>query len=128
MATKLLSRKVYYPGDRIFEEGDPGEYAYLIQSGRVRIEKRGKDGKPFLIGHVEPGGLFGEMALLDSSVRMAAAVADETTTCVRLTKETLVGHFKTADPLIKALIQVMLRNIRTSAAAAAGTGDKVLLQ
>ena len=114
---------MYYPGDRIFEEGETGFHAYLIQSGRVRIEKRGADGAPIVIGHVEAGGLFGEMALLDSSVRMASAVAEETTACVRLGQETLLGHFKSADPLVRNLIQVMLRNIRTSAAAAVGTGE-----
>jgi CRP-like cAMP-binding protein len=57
-------------GQQIFEEGDTGKLMYLVTSGEVEIVKRGK-----VIDHVSPGGVFGEMALIDSSPRSATARA-----------------------------------------------------
>jgi CRP/FNR family transcriptional regulator, cyclic AMP receptor protein len=54
----------------IFEEGETGKLMYLVKSGEVEIVKKGK-----VIDHVNPGGVFGEMALIDSSPRSATARA-----------------------------------------------------
>ena len=64
----------YKPGDLIFCEYEPGDSFYLIQQGRVQILK--------ILGDIEktvdilqPGEMFGEMAILDDSPRSASAVA-----------------------------------------------------
>jgi CRP/FNR family transcriptional regulator, cyclic AMP receptor protein len=61
-------------GDMIFCEYEPGDAFYLIQEGRVRISK--------VIGDVEktldvlqPGEVFGEMAILEDAARSASALA-----------------------------------------------------
>jgi len=61
-------------GDMIFCEYEPGDAFYLIQEGRVRISK--------VIGDVEknldilqPGEVFGEMAMLEDAPRSASAIA-----------------------------------------------------
>lgn len=61
-------------GDMIFCEHEPGDAFYLIQEGRVRISK--------VIGDVEktldilqPGEVFGEMAMLEDAPRSASAIA-----------------------------------------------------
>ena len=58
------------PGEIVFKEGDPGTEMYGIVSGEVRLEAAGKP-----IATLGPDDVFGEMALLDSSPRMATAVA-----------------------------------------------------
>ncbi len=57
-------------GEVIFEEGDKGDKMYVIRSGEVVIEKGGK-----AIETLPPGGIFGEMALIDGSPRAATARA-----------------------------------------------------
>ena len=57
-------------GQHIFEEGETGKLMYLVKDGEVEILKKGK-----VIDHVNPGGVFGEMALIDSSPRSATARA-----------------------------------------------------
>jgi CRP-like cAMP-binding protein len=57
-------------GQDIFLEGETGELMYLVKSGEVEILKKGK-----VIDHVNPGGVFGEMALIDSNPRSASARA-----------------------------------------------------
>ncbi|MGZ5917906.1 MAG: cyclic nucleotide-binding domain-containing protein [Methyloceanibacter sp.] len=57
-------------GEAIFEEGSEGDKMYVIRSGEVLIEKGGK-----VIETVLPGGIVGEMALIDGSPRSATARA-----------------------------------------------------
>jgi CRP/FNR family transcriptional regulator, cyclic AMP receptor protein len=57
-------------GQIIFNEGDTGKLMYLVKTGEVEISKKGRQ-----IDHVSPGGVFGEMALIDSSPRSATAQA-----------------------------------------------------
>ena len=57
-------------GQVIFKTGDPGEVMYAVQEGEVHIMVGDK-----VIDRVGPGGIFGEMALIDNSPRSATAVA-----------------------------------------------------
>lgn len=57
-------------GSVIFEEGDAGTEMYGIISGQVEL--RASDG---YIATLEPEDVFGEMALIDQSKRMATATA-----------------------------------------------------
>jgi CRP-like cAMP-binding protein len=57
-------------GTVIFKEGDSGEHAFVVQSGKVEL--RHGDTVLETIGE---GAIFGEMALLDGEKRSATAVA-----------------------------------------------------
>jgi CRP-like cAMP-binding protein len=59
-------------GHVLFHEGDSGEEMYIIQSGRVAIKKKVKDGEATL-AVLERGDFFGEMAMLERQPRSAAA-------------------------------------------------------
>jgi CRP/FNR family transcriptional regulator, cyclic AMP receptor protein len=60
----------FAPGDVIFAEGDKGDKMYVVRSGEVQIELNGH-----VIETLPPGGIFGEMALIDGSPRAATARA-----------------------------------------------------
>ena len=68
--------ETYAAGHRIFEEGsEGGDRMYGVKEGFVEILVHG--------AHVEavgPGGIFGEMSLIDTSRRSATAIAK--TDCV----------------------------------------------
>lgn len=62
---------VSYPaGETIFKEGDPGDTMYVVIEGEVEILHNGD-----VIDQHGPGGLIGEMALLEASPRAATARA-----------------------------------------------------
>jgi CRP-like cAMP-binding protein/sugar phosphate isomerase/epimerase len=58
----------------IFAEGDPGDGVYLILDGKVRIVTLGPDFHEIVLGDLEAGHIFGEMALIDDKPRSASAV------------------------------------------------------
>lgn len=64
----------FHPGDIIFCEYEPGDNFYLIQSGRVQIVKIMGDIEKN-IDILQPGEVFGEMAILEEAPRSATAVA-----------------------------------------------------
>ena len=47
-------------GENILNQGDPGDCAYLIYSGRVRVFQQGPTGKPLTLGTLLAGDLFGD--------------------------------------------------------------------
>lgn len=108
---RFIERKVYYAGDRIFKEGEPGDRAYIIERGMVEIYKM-MDGKEVVLGTVNKGGIFGEMALIDNAPRMAAARSVQQTTLVVITRDTFESKLAKADPFMRGLINIFVKNIR----------------
>ena len=66
-------RRVFAAGTLLFAEGDAGDAAYIVESGRVSVFKTVK-GRRVTLGEIGPGGIFGEMALIDDQPRMASAL------------------------------------------------------
>jgi signal transduction histidine kinase len=60
----------------IFEEGAESDCIYLVVTGRIALMKRSPGGTPQIIAWKGPGDHFGELGVLDGSVRSTAAVAD----------------------------------------------------
>ena len=58
----------------IFREGEAGDAAYVVETGSVAIVKT-IEGTAMRLATIGLGGLFGEMAILDGSPRMASARA-----------------------------------------------------
>jgi CRP/FNR family cyclic AMP-dependent transcriptional regulator len=62
--------KSYKTGEVIFRENDPGMFLYVVKSGKVELRREG-----LLLEVVEPGQIFGEMALIEHNTRSATATA-----------------------------------------------------
>jgi CRP-like cAMP-binding protein len=76
-ADKFAKFLTHFPeGHVLFREGDHGEDMYIVQSGRVAIKKKVKDGETVL-AVLEKGDFFGEMAMLERLPRSASAEMQE---------------------------------------------------
>lgn len=74
-------------GDTIFQAGDDGHYMYVIQDGEVEV----LDGER-IIDNVGPGGVFGEMALIDRSPRSATVRAKTDCRVVPIDESKFMNH------------------------------------
>ena len=62
----------------VYSEGGPSDSLFFLESGLVKILKRGDDNKEIILQIVAPGELFGEQALGSETARsMAAEVLQE---------------------------------------------------
>ncbi len=105
------SRKRFRAGATIFQEGEAGLEAYIVESGSVLIQKT-VGGQPVLLGSVGVAGVFGEMALIDNEPRMASAVAAEDTVCLVMPKAALRGDIRKSPDLVVLVLETLLKNIR----------------
>jgi CRP/FNR family transcriptional regulator, cyclic AMP receptor protein len=62
-------------GQVLFKRGDPGSSMMAVLRGHVRIGTYSEDGREVILNIIEPGGVVGEMALLDGKERSADATA-----------------------------------------------------
>jgi eukaryotic-like serine/threonine-protein kinase len=66
--------RAYRPGEEIVKEGEPGDTAYIIERGACDVY-RWIDGQQTLVRRLEPGDVFGEMAVFSGGIRTASVVA-----------------------------------------------------
>ena len=72
----------YAPGETIFSLGDAGDSMFAVQEGEVDLIVSGQ-----VVETVRPGGIFGEMALIDSAPRSADAKVHERVRLLTLPKD-----------------------------------------
>ena len=97
--TSSLSLFLFRPGERIVNEGDPGDLFYTIKEGRVTVRVEGK-----IVREMKKGDHFGEQALLHKGIRTATITAINNVTCLA------IGRTRLATLLQNKLEDVLYKN------------------
>jgi len=95
--------RTFAAGDRIFDEGSPGDGLYVLESGLVEIAARSVPGRQHRLAVMEPGDYFGEMAVFDGGVRSASAIALEKS-AVQFVPTPLLQELLEASPVLAAAL------------------------
>ncbi|TPW27747.1 Crp/Fnr family transcriptional regulator [Pararhizobium mangrovi] len=64
------------PGEALFREGEKGEAAYVVASGRLALT-HARRGETIELGFAEPGSVLGETALVSTVERKVGATAED---------------------------------------------------
>ncbi|MFH1510596.1 MAG: cyclic nucleotide-binding domain-containing protein [Candidatus Woesearchaeota archaeon] len=97
----------YEPNAKIFRHGDEARDVYLVKSGMVDIILDDRSGSK-KIATLEPGTVFGEMAMIDNQKRSANAFARGPTSVYTANKEDLLLLIeKGTIPLTEFLVSTM---------------------
>ena len=100
-----------YPKDTmIFSESQPGSELYIIQKGQVKISKVVDDNE-VLLAVLNPGDIFGEMALLENKPRSASAIAYEDCTVLAVNRDNFQQMVKSQPQLIARLTTTLSERI-----------------
>ncbi len=100
----------YQPEDIIFCEHEPGDTFYLIQSGRVQIVKI-IDEIEKNIDILQPGEIFGEMAILEEAPRSASAVALDQVKALEFNRENFEILMKGTPQIALKLLKLFTKRI-----------------
>jgi CRP-like cAMP-binding protein len=95
------------PGSVIFSAGDTGREMYVVRTGSVDL----KIGDT-LLESVGPGGILGELALVDPAPRSASAVAGPDCTLVRIDQAAFDDLVRRVPGLALEVMRVMARRLR----------------
>jgi len=98
-------------GIPIFKEGSAGGLAYVVLEGRIALSIQGK-----VVQRVGPGGIFGEMALIDQSTRAASATAETDCALVSINRTVFVNLVKANPEFGAALLGAVAERVRFIAA------------
>jgi CRP-like cAMP-binding protein len=91
----------------IMNEGETGAFMYIVLSGRVAITIKNK-----LVEWVGPGGIFGEMALVDQSPRAATAVAETDCDLLSINRGDFLNMVKTNPVFAVSLLKAGADRLR----------------
>lgn len=106
-----LETFIFPEGRLIIEEGAPAVEAYMIERGKVRVYIN-KDNEQIDLAELGEDEIFGETALFTGSEYGANVEAIEETTVVKITPEILDIKIRLCDPMLRALIRMMMKRQR----------------
>jgi CRP/FNR family cyclic AMP-dependent transcriptional regulator len=108
-----LTRERSYPkGSVILFQDDPGDSLFVLRDGRVKVVLIGEDGREVILGVLEPGAHFGELALIDDQPRSAHVIAMEDAQLLVLRREDFKRRVE-ANPMVAwALLTELSRRLR----------------
>ena len=121
MVTDGLDRfaRDFKAGTVLFEEGQVGDFMYVVASGAVEIRRKVGD-TDRVLAVLPPGDFFGEMAILNSRPRSATAV-------VRVDSRLVVIEGNTFEAMLRARPEIALRIIKALALRLEGANQQVEL-
>ncbi len=102
----------FEPHQDIVRKGDPGDGLYGVLSGRVRIYSTSPAGSEIVLNVMEPGELFGEIALLDGSTRTASAAAMEHVDLLRIHRDHFLPYVKAHPDLLLTMLSLLCQRLR----------------
>lgn len=106
LRASMVERRVS-KGDTVFVEGEPGDRAFVVTSGKIKLGHASVDGRESLLAVLGPGEMFGELSLFDPGPRTATATALTDAVVVGLGHESLrpwlTGRPEVAETLLRAL-------------------------
>lgn len=99
-------------GEVLFRQGDEGGALYAVSSGAIRISVTGAEGKELTLALMEPGDVFGEIALLDGLQRTADARAVEKSELVVIHRADFLTLLEREPKLARPIIEMLCERLR----------------
>lgn len=98
----------------LFSKGDDGDALYGVVRGRIRISNYAPDGREMVINVIEPGELFGEIALLDGGPRTADATAMDATELLQVLRADFVTFLESRPAVASHFIKLVCERLRAT--------------
>ncbi len=95
------------PGQSLFKKGEPAHTMYVVRSGAVQVH----DGNT-VFETVGPGGLLGEMAIVDGAPRSAGARAEIASEVIPVDERRFLSMVERTPYFAIRIMRVLTRRLR----------------
>jgi len=102
-------------GDTLFSQGDAGNAAYFLISGRLRAIRTTSNGIHQHLGDIKPGETVGEVAVLSDDVRGATILATRDSVVVRIATDRLHVWFMQYPKLLLQTAKLIIQRTNSRA-------------
>lgn len=97
-----------FPATRlIMKEGDAGKNMYVLIKGKVSVSIQGRE-----VERIGPGGVFGEMALVDQAARAATATASTDCQLLTITRSDFLELVRSKPGFAVSLLKAIAERLR----------------
>jgi len=111
LATHLIERR-FPKNATVVEEGLPGDYMYVIRTGRAKVTKASEDGREKIMNFLEAGAFFGDMALLGDETRSASVKTLEESVLLALSRRDFIDLLRQSPDLALSVIEELANRLR----------------
>jgi len=110
-----LARVVNHPAKHtIFQVGEAGDHLLVVMQGRVKVSLISPDGKEAILSILEPGDVFGEMALLDGEPRSASVATMENCSFLVLWRRDFLPFLERNPQVALKLLAALSKRLRST--------------
>ena len=107
-----VRRRTIPAGTILILAEEPGEVAYLIEHGAMKVSLMQADGTEVILGLRGPGEMVGEMSLLDRQARSATVTALEPCSVLWVDRATFGAWLQTVPELNANLLRLLAGRLR----------------
>jgi CRP-like cAMP-binding protein len=113
---KSCGEATYADGELLCRQGERGVAAFLIVSGRIRVENEMADGARVVLAELGQGAMVGELSIIDGDERVASITAVGEVMALVLTQWSMQGLLKERPSIAAAMLPVVVRRFRSTTA------------
>lgn len=93
-----LKEESFQPDEIVFKEGEPGQRFYLITEGSAKVVKN-VEGQDKIVGRLQSGRYFGELALMRNAPRSATVIAESLLKVISISGERFLALYEQSPQL-----------------------------
>jgi uncharacterized membrane protein len=111
---RVLKRRDFAAGEKVFSLGEPGDSLYIVGTGSIELFVKDNAGARIVLTRCGPGEVFGELSLFDGGARTANALCLENATLLVLDRDDLLAFLKAHPDAALDLLTMMGQRIRST--------------
>ena len=108
----LMRRQDLPAGVRLMANDTPGDSAYVIRHGAVKVHVEQEDGRDVIVAILGPGEIVGEMSVIDSELRSGSVVTLEDSVVFWIDRDAFQNCLQTMPKLTLNLTEILTKRLR----------------
>jgi CRP-like cAMP-binding protein len=110
----VTREKEYEPGAVVYTRGESAQALYVVTAGQFKAVATAEDGREIVLRLLDPGAVFGEIALLDGKPRTATMIASKRSKLAAIHRRDLLKLMRATPDIALNLLAVMASRLRST--------------